>query len=1017
VPLHIPSRLRAALAMVLLSASLGAEYLPVKAYTIADGLMSDGEILHMIQDSRGYLWICGSLGISRFDGHAFRNYGQADGLPVEGAYYALETKDGTLWFGTSHGLARYVPNAGALKRFVMYSLGEPPAADGTNIADDIHMLCEDPHGGLWIGSARGLYHATPSADGLHARFVLRPDVPAGAEPPAITRMVSLLSDSHGVLWAGTHYAGIYRILPGGAVEHYTVSNGLPANVIGSFLEDHLGRIWFTTPHGLLLLSSSPRPDRSIVSQFFDTTYGLTENRLWSLVETGDGHIWIGSNMGLAEFDGKRFRTYTPENGLTEKQIFSLLVDRQGNLWAGTHSSGVMRLARNGITTYRESDGLLGGDVTSFLETRGGSLLAVPAQPEQFPVQVWNGRGFSLVWPRFPKEVKLFASGSGQRVLQDHTGEWWMATRDGLCRFARTESANGLSGMLPKRRYTTRDGLPSDSMYALFEDSGGDIWIGSGFRERAGTARWKRGADVIEDLSQAAGALKDRAAVSFVEDASGAIWIAFLGGGLSRYRDGRFTPLTEREGVPPGAIHLYLDTADRLWGAADSGGVFRVDRRNTDHPRFVRFTTGDGLSTDWANAITGDLNGRIYVGTVHGVDRIDPNTGRITHLTAADGLASNAVISAFRDRSGDLWFGTRNGLSRLTVSRNPAAAPPAVRITELRIDDRPIPLSDFGEASIGSLKIASHNHLQISFAGINLDSALRFQYKLEGSGRDWSQPEPQQSVVYPGFPSGKYRFLVRALNADDAFSPLAATLSLSVLPPIWLRWWFLLLASATVAIAIWQWQRYRMARLLEVERLRTRIATDLHDDIGTSLSHIAVLSELARRKIDEPHAGLADYLAQISRVSQEASAAVGDVVWAINPQRDSLNDLVLRMRRFAVDVLSAREIEVRFNGPDVDGSRKLESDVRRQLFLVFKEAVNNVARHAQASTVRIDLRIDRDAVVLEVSDDGKGFDPQQAGSGNGLHNLRRRAQRLYGNFSIQSSPGNGAQMRFRAPLRK
>jgi signal transduction histidine kinase len=217
--------------------------------------------------------------------------------------------------------------------------------------------------------------------------------------------------------------------------------------------------------------------------------------------------------------------------------------------------------------------------------------------------------------------------------------------------------------------------------------------------------------------------------------------------------------------------------------------------------------------------------------------------------------------------------------------------------------------------------------------------------------------------------------------------------------------------------IWQWQHYRVARLLEMERLRTRIATDLHDDIGTSLSHIAVLSELARRKIDEPRAGLADYLAQISRVSQEAAAAVGDVVWAINPQRDSLNDVILRMRRFAVDVLSAREIEVRFNELDTQGSCKLESDVRRQLFLVFKEAVSNVARHADAARVQIDLRIDRNAVVLEVTDDGKGFDPEQAGSGHGLHNLRSRAQRLHGSFSIQSSPGKGARMKFRAPLRK
>lgn len=1008
--------MRAALAMLLLSASLGAEYLPVKAYTIADGLMSDGEIMHMIQDSRGYLWICGALGISRFDGHTFRNYGQTDGLPLEGAYYALETRDGTMWFGTSHGVARYVPDAGSRKRFVLYSLGEP-SVDNIQIADSIHMLSEDPRGGLWIGSARGLYHATPSADGLHAHLVLRPDVPPGAEPAAITRISSLLSDSHGVLWAGTHYAGIYRLLPSGAVEHYTVANGLPANVIGSFLEDHLGRVWLATPTGLLRLSSSPQPDRSIVAQSFDTKYGLSDNRLWALVETGDGHLWIGSNMGLAEFDGKRFRTYTNENGLSEKRIFSLLVDRQGDLWAGTHSSGIMRIARNGLTTYRKADGLMDGDVTSFLETRGGSLVAVTAHPEQFPVQVWNGRDFSVVRPRFPHEVKLFSSGSGQRLLQDHTGEWWLATHDGLCRFSSTESATQLSGLLAKRRYTTRDGLPSDFIYALFEDSGGDIWIGSGFRERAGTARWKRGADRIEDISQAPGLVPGRTAASFAEDDSGVIWIGFLNGGLSRYRDGRFTSFTERDGLPPGAIHLYLDSAGRLWGAADSGGVFRVDRRDSDHPQFARFTTVTGLSTDWANAITGDLSGRIYVATVRGVDRIDPNTGHITHLTVADGLASNAVISAFRDRSGDLWFGTRNGLSKLTVSAYPAEAPPAVRITEVRIDDRPIPLSDLGESSIGDLKIGGQNHVQILFAGINLDSTLRFQYKLEGSGSDWSQPGTQQSVVYPGFPSGKHRFLVRALNADDAVSPVAAALSLNVLPPLWLRWWFLLLASATVGGVIWRWQHYRVARLLEMERLRTRIATDLHDDIGTSLSHIAVLSELARRKIDEPREGLADYLAQISRVSQEAAAAVGDVVWTINPQRDSLNDVVLRMRRFAVDVLSAREIEVRFNELDAYGSRKLESDVRRQLFLVFKEAVSNVARHAGAATVQIDLRIDRNAVVLEVTDDGKGFDPERAGSGHGLHNLRSRAQRLHGSFSIQSSPGKGARMRFRAPLRK
>jgi signal transduction histidine kinase len=162
-------------------------------------------------------------------------------------------------------------------------------------------------------------------------------------------------------------------------------------------------------------------------------------------------------------------------------------------------------------------------------------------------------------------------------------------------------------------------------------------------------------------------------------------------------------------------------------------------------------------------------------------------------------------------------------------------------------------------------------------------------------------------------------------------------------------------------------------------------------------------------------GESEYLSQIATVSQETAAAIGDVVWAINPQRDSLNDLVLRMRRFASDVLSAREIEVRFSAPDAEGSRKLDSDLRRQLYLVFKEAVNNAARHAHATSIEIDLRLDGHTAILEIRDNGRGFDPEDAGAGNGLNNMRSRAQRLRGTFSIESGGGSGTLLTFRAPL--
>ena len=305
-------------------------------------------------------------------------------------------------------------------------------------------------------------------------------------------------------------------------------------------------------------------------------------------------------------------------------------------------------------------------------------------------------------------------------------------------------------MRPARRYTTRDGLPGDNIYSLFEDSAGDVWIGIAFHtgQHAGLARWKRREDRIEDLTLPS--LRDKPATSFAEDASGDVWIGFADGWLARYRNGRFALFGEREGVPAGVVHLYLDSADRLWGAADAGGVFRAEKRDTDHPRFVRFTTENGLSSDSVFTVTSDLSGRIYAGTRRGIDRIEPDTGKIAHFTTADGLANSVVISSFRDHNGDLWFGTLNGLSKLTASRNPAPHPPAVRITEIRVDNRPIPISDFGETDAGSVQLhARQNHVQISFAGIHLDSDLRFQYRLDGSDSEWSQPSAQQSAFSPG----------------------------------------------------------------------------------------------------------------------------------------------------------------------------------------------------------------------------------------------------------------------------
>jgi signal transduction histidine kinase len=229
----------------------------------------------------------------------------------------------------------------------------------------------------------------------------------------------------------------------------------------------------------------------------------------------------------------------------------------------------------------------------------------------------------------------------------------------------------------------------------------------------------------------------------------------------------------------------------------------------------------------------------------------------------------------------------------------------------------------------------------------------------------------------------------------------------------MRWWFAMPAGTALAMLLYSAHRYRLGRLLELERVRTRIASDLHDDIGASLSHISILSEVARRRAGEVDA-LQKPLAEIAGASRELLASMSDIVWSINPQRDRLRDLLQRMRRFATDVFTARNIEFQFHAPTVDLEGKLDPDMRRQVFLIFKESVNNILRHADCSQVEIQLAVEKTGMMLSVRDDGKGFDTAQPPAGNGLASMRQRAASLNGSLEITVDGDQGTHVTLRVP---
>jgi ligand-binding sensor domain-containing protein/signal transduction histidine kinase len=1022
-----------------------AQRLPLRFYTTADGL-ANNHINKIVRDSRGFLWFCTAEGLSLFDGYRFTNFTTDDGLPHGWINDLLETTRGEIWVATNAGLVRFDPKGSKVPATQvpvtnapapMFTVFAPEGDD--RYSKSITKLLEGRDGTIWCGTRRGLFRLAMKG----ARTVMEVvEIGLPTEYPASGWIYSMVEDRHGTLWVGAA-TGLYRRQSDGNTAHYDRRDGLPDTDIHDLLEDREGNLWVGTRHGGLCQFAVGPNERPVITRIYNRKNGLNTDWVFDLHESRDGKLWVGTNVGLHELQGGNdtqkasFRVYTKRNGFSFHEILNVIEDGEGNLWLGT-VAGSMKFARNGFLTFTEEDGIY--QVNSLFTSGTGELYAVgyvvgDQKSSAFEgakldilnpstVRFWfslghfNGERFTWLLPDALRKVTVSWSDKSF-VTQSNTGEWWVGHYlfPPVSAFARLKTAQ------PFKVFPSMEGT-SPVVYSLYEDSRGDVWISIAASIGNALSLWERTSRSVRDMKGTEGlpSLKETLPISFQEDTSGNVWVGLSdGGGLARYDGVRFNVFTVGHGLPPGRINdLYLDHASRLWIATSRGGLSRVDDPTATVPAFINYSTDHGLSSNFTNAITEDLHGRIYVSTGRGVDRISPTTQQIKHFTTADGLAPGEILTAHRDRYGALWFGTLRGLSRFVPGPEELSVPPPILISRLRLAGEDYNVSALGESKIAIRDLsAGENQLQIDFVGLSFASGetLRYQYKLEGADADWRSPIDQRSVNYASLSPGKYKFFVRAVNSDGIFSSQPATVTFTILSPIWMRWWFIALVVTLLALATYALYRYRLARILEVTNMRTRIATDLHDDIGANLTKITLLSEVARQQSNvggDERSENNSPLAAIARISRESVASMSDIVWAINPQRDSFRDLVRRMRPFAEEIFTLRGVALVFNVSGDVSNLKLGADVRRDLFLFFKEAVNNAARHSRCTRVEIHLSVESSWISLLVVDNGIGFDTSLESSGQGLAGLRRRAEALGGSIEIKSRVGEGTSIRLRIP---
>ena len=497
-----------------------------------------------------------------------------------------------------------------------------------------------------------------------------------------------------------------------------------------------------------------------------------------------------------------------------------------------------------------------------------------------------------------------------------------------------------------------------------------------------------------------------------------MWIGFYGGGLARWRDGRIRRFGVGEGIPPGFVSaLLVDRRGRLWAGLLRTGLVRIDDPGAERPLAVHYGRREGLGTEAVTSLAEDTDGRIWVGTRNGVDLLDPATGAVRHYDASSGLISNTTVALAVDGAGQVWIATNSGVSRLQPRPEGPRARLGLRLVELRAGGRERPLPEAGVTELRAVRLpAGTGDIELGFVGISLAAGgtVGFQHRL--GRQEWSALAPERRLHLAGLSPGRYRLSVRAVRSDGVTSE-DASVEIIVPTPLWRRWWVVTGAVLVVLGSAAAAGHARRRQRRELERVRSRIASDLHDELGLSLSRIAVLSEVARRKADTgPDAGGAE-MREVGDEARDLIDATSDMAWALDPRSDDLPSLLARLRRMMADVFDGTGVAWSFAGPDTTAALALGAEQRRHLYLILKEAVHNAARHARPGRVEVRVGLDRGTVRAEVFDDGVGFDPDgsDAESGHGMTSMRRRAEELGGTLDVISGHGSGTLVRVVAPM--
>jgi len=989
-------------------------------WDLEDGLPS-AAINAVARTHDGYVWLGTQRGLVRFDGVHFLTFNPETTVELKGDRVASLTVDqqGVLWIGQAEGTLTKLEKG----RFTTVDLGK------AGYVRRINSMVTDSGGNLWLATAgAGLIRfkngqtESFTTNGLPALNILKVLAdPRGrilyltapgqlgwieaercheeksAAPAGLIRVMALAQD--GGLWLAAQQdknsgVRIYKFKAGQLTEEKqsypwpdTPWKDPGKERQGALLEDQAGNLWCGTPGAGVYY-------RPIGGHWQQLKADLSFSQAETLCLAADEHssIWIGTRTsGLRQAVPQPLNIFTlpkPANADHLNELLTVCVRHDGSIWGGTDGIGIFRWRDFGTNHVGEPQGLDGMLINTIFEDSHSNL--------------WAGTSTGLF--RYQDGHFTFVeTGTGDATVdalyEDPQRKLWAGTTKGLVCLNDPKQA----------QLNQSNGLPPGRIFAITRDAAGRFWVAVSGRG----VFWQK-QDRFELSAPTNGTAEARRGwgsgvkvCSLVPDTDGSVWIATYGDGLFRLAGDQIRQWTwEKDGIPSNLqFAMMADGVGNLWIGSENG-IYGYGKQS-----LLDSQAGNRKPFRW-------------------------------QLTVADGLpykvfSGGSQPTAARSADGRLWFPNGPGLVGFdpsSIVRHPQTWPPVIE--EVRVDGQPTPFNQTESIQM----VSGVRTIEIFFTSPNIMSPthLYFRYRLDGLENDWGEAGTRRSAQYNRLPPGEYKFRVSACDNDGVWNVTEAVLRLTVVPRFWETKWFqfgmglMLLGGAGFAAR--QIERSRNRRKLaaverehaleraavERERAltqeRARIARDIHDDLGASLTEVALLGDMAASSgsPDELHV----QTQKISAAAREMSQSLEAIVWAVRPQNDTLRSLVKYLSRRTDELFEKIPRQYQFTAPTELPDLPVHAEVRHNVFLAYKEALTNALKHSRATLVRIEIVCVTEICRIIVTDNGQGFDAGLVQeNGSGLKNMRQRMQDIGGGFDLQSQPGHGTTVRMHFSLRR